>query len=649
MSPAAPGAGGALPGRSEIEEWPTQHLDDTAAQLRSMGAQSVTLFDEHRQSIAAPGGTAWEGDAKDAALNRVTADSAVVQRQTAVQDQAADTAENGGHDVRAAKREALEAITEAENNGFSVGEDLTVTDTRKYDINTIAERNMAAAEHAEDIRWYAERLVQADTFAGRRLQAKASELEGIRFDGEGAGRNGEGTVRLVDHKVQHDTEDHRDEPGDKPTEQATGQIGPFAVPKSVEDAAKKAEDKPPVTSDVGGDLGDLLVANDTPDGRPEDGQAAKPGDEKPAGLPPVLSQVPPPPDKAAIDRQAAQVEAARQNLAAAQAKLDDAAGQDYMQGAGTGPGRDVSGPLAQAVFDARAELTEQRRLLNELNYASAAAGGPTAPVAPLPENADVQAYPPEPSAFAEGSRALSEGSLGLIPDVAKDIDTFNNWDQASGAERTQAVLDAAGMVPLPGAKLLGEGIEHGLDAVTGSARHLDDAPGIPHSQTDAPSGAHAPVEHHAPASSPAEHHTPPDPAHSDFGADHWGGFPQVELDMADTAHDIFTSSGMDELRQAAQNGVAAEVEINGYKVLYEPDIPGSGFSLASFGERGFAIGPEGMSSDLELARTVAQEVYRVNMTEIPELGIDATRAASETQAAFDFAQKFGETFLNGGG
>jgi len=99
----------------------------------------------------------------------------------------------------------------------------------------------------------------------------------------------------------------------------------------------------------------------------------------------------------------------------------------------------------------------------------------------------------------------------------------------------------------------------------------------------------------------------------------------------------------------AQNGIAAEVEFNGYKVLYEPELPASGFSLASFGERAFAIGQAGMSSDLELARTVAQEVYRVNMTQIPELGIDATRAASETQAAFDFAQKYGDTIANGGG
>lgn len=200
MSPAAPGLASALPSRSEIEEWPTQHLDDAATQLRSMGTQSVALFDEHRQSIIAPGGTTWEGDAKDAALNRVTADTAVVRRQTSVQDEAANIAENGSHDVQAAKREALEAITAAENDGFKVGEDLTVTDTRTVDRDSLAARQTAATEHAEDIRWYAERLVQADTLVGERLQTKAAELEGIRFDGEGDGRDG--TVQFVDNETE---------------------------------------------------------------------------------------------------------------------------------------------------------------------------------------------------------------------------------------------------------------------------------------------------------------------------------------------------------------------------------------------------------------------------------------------------------------
>lgn len=201
---AVPSRSGALT-RSKIEEWPTQHLDDAATQLRRMGAESVALFDQHRRNVDSPRGTTWEGAAKDAAVDRVTADAAVVSQQTAVQNEAADIAENGGHDVRAAKQEALAAITAAADDGFNVAEDLSVTDARGYDINTIVERNRAAKEHAEDIRWYAERLEQADSFVGERLQTKAVELESIQFDGDGEARDGSpGRVYLVDHTFKLD-------------------------------------------------------------------------------------------------------------------------------------------------------------------------------------------------------------------------------------------------------------------------------------------------------------------------------------------------------------------------------------------------------------------------------------------------------------
>ncbi|MGV0811526.1 hypothetical protein ABQF34_06155 [Mycolicibacterium boenickei] len=522
MSATPSDAGGGLPTRSEIQEWDTADLTNAAASWRIAATESEIAFDEHRQNIASPGGTTWEGDAKDAALDRVTADVAVVGRQSEVLREAADLAENGAYDIKAARDKAVEAITAATNDGFSVGEDLSVTDTRRVEVFEMGARQTSANEHAEDIRWAAEQLAQADNLVGTRLQSKAAELEGIRFDGEGEGRDGPPShVQLVDNKVQDKRgEDRKDETGDKPAEQATGQIGPFAVPKSVEDAAKgpdtKTGDKPPVTSDVGGDLGDLLGANGTPEDKSADGPPTKPGDVKPAGLPSVLSQLPPPPDKAAIDRQAATVEAARQTLAAAQAKLDDAASQGYMQGAGVGPSRDDTNALSQAVFDARAELTEQTRVLNELNHASAAHGGPTAPVAPLPENADVQAFPPEPpvleratGAFAEGMKDTSKTIWdATMPDVGNMYDVATNWDEASAAQRTQALTDAAGMVPLPGAKLFGEGIEHGLDALGATSRHVDDAP-TPHVDVDAPPTSHSHVDE------PGAHHpsvdTPPAP------------------------------------------------------------------------------------------------------------------------------------------
>lgn len=173
------------------------------------------------------------------------------------------------------------------------------------------------------------------------------------------------------------------------------------------------------------------------------------------------------------------------------------------------------------MFDARRELTEQTKALQDLNSAVVANGGEPIPIPALPTDADVQAFPPKPSAFAEGSRALSEGSLGLIPDVAKDLHTINNWDQASGADKLQAGLDAAGLPPIPGSKLLGEGLEH---ALPGTAHHLDDIP-APHAHADAPAAGHAdappvehtveapPLEHHATPDTPVEHHSGGDTGH----------------------------------------------------------------------------------------------------------------------------------------
>lgn len=507
MSPAV--AAAPLPTKSEIENWDTSYLDTAASSWRTAATASEDAFDQHRRNVDAPGGTTWEGDAKDAALDRVTKDVAVVGRQNGVRREAAGLAENGAHDIRAAKDKAVEAITAAENDGFTVGEDLSVTDSREYDINTAAERNRAAAEHAEDIRWAAQQLAQADQLVGTRLQEKAGDLEGIWFEGEGEGRdNPSNHVQLVDNKVDKPDEDHKDEPGDKPAEQATGQIGPFAVPKSVEDAAKqkglKPDEKPPDPSG----LGDLLGANDHP---PDKAGEGKPGDEKHPGLPPALAQLPPAPDKATIDQQAAKVEAARQALAAAEAKQKAAAGQGYVQGAGSGPTPEEFKSLTQDVFDARRELTEQTNALRDMSAASAANGGPTVPVPALPPDVDKQAFPPPPSIsdkLADANHQLSENTFGLIPDVAKDIDTFNNWGTASTEDKAQAVLDSAGMLPLPFGKPLAEGLEHGLDALGAVTRHSDEVH-VPH--VDAPSPrADAPPAGHVPVDTPVEHHTPTD-------------------------------------------------------------------------------------------------------------------------------------------
>ena len=528
MSAVPAAADEELPTRQEIENWPSRHLDYAAARWDAKASRSVETFEQHHRNVVAPGGTEWTGLANEAAVDRVTGDVGVVRHHAEVKTEAAKQARTGAEDIRAVKKLVIEAITEAEEDGFRVADDLSVADARKYDINTVADRNRAAKEHREFIRFRAAQLVSTDKLVGTRLTAKAAELQGIKFHGDGDGDGRGSHVQMVDNKTT--AAGDKDKPGkgdapDKPAEQATGQIGPFAVPKEVEDAAKRAGLKPPTPPADDGGLGALL-GND-------DSLERKPGESRPGnGLPPIPGNVPPPPpDKAAIDRQATKVESARQALAAAESKLNKATGDTYVLGPGEGPKLDDSAALAQSVFDARKDLTEQTRVLGEMSAASGLHGGPAVPIPPLPENADVQAFPPKPSEFERGSKALSDGSFGLIPDVAKGLHTFNNWDQASAADKLQATLDAAGLVPLPGMKLGVEGLEHVLPGV---ARHFDDVP-MPHGHVDPLPASHAPVDtpaghapvdappaSHAPIDAPVEHHAP-DPVH-DGGFDHSGDF-----------------------------------------------------------------------------------------------------------------------------
>ncbi|BBY88086.1 RNase A-like domain-containing protein [Mycolicibacterium tokaiense] len=201
-------------------------------------------------------------------------------------------------------------------------------------------------------------------------------------------------------------------------------------------------------------------------------------------------------DPSAFNRQLAKVQAAEQNVKAAQAALDEAAAENYTAGAGGGPNRGATDLLTQKLFDARRELTDQRQILEDLNIAVTESGGQSVKIPALPENANVQSLPPEPSKLAEASRALSEGSLGIIPDYVKTADVLTNWGEHSGAEQTQAVLDVAGSLPLPGGKLVTEGLEHGLDALGAVGRHADDIPTdvpTPHvSADDVPSSADIP-------------------------------------------------------------------------------------------------------------------------------------------------------------
>ncbi len=196
--------------RGQVENWQSSHLDQAALQLHSLGRESESVFGQHVRNLAAPGGSDWQGQAHDAAQGRGQADMSVVRRQADVMEQAGQIAQRGAADIAGAKTNVLEAIAETEADGFKVGDDLSVTDTRSAsdDQHQRANREAVGRQHAEYIRFRAAQLAEADEQVGRQLKEKAGELEGTKFDGQ------DGTVRAMDHGTPEP------KPGDPPTKTA---------------------------------------------------------------------------------------------------------------------------------------------------------------------------------------------------------------------------------------------------------------------------------------------------------------------------------------------------------------------------------------------------------------------------------------------
>ncbi len=199
----------ALPTRSQIEgpEWDGKDLLDAQERWLAEADAADAAFQRHRQNMVSPGGTDWEGQGNDAAVDRVDADIPVTRWQSEVRRESAGIAGRGYDDIRNARNKVFDAIAEAEAEEFAVGEDYSVKDTKLRDWTTAAARAVTATEHAEFVRWQVEQLVATDGLIHSQIEAKAVELAGIRFEGEtdGAPENPasdrDGRIVLVDNET----------------------------------------------------------------------------------------------------------------------------------------------------------------------------------------------------------------------------------------------------------------------------------------------------------------------------------------------------------------------------------------------------------------------------------------------------------------
>jgi hypothetical protein len=114
------------PTLSQLQAWDTEHLINAANHWTTTADQWEDAFTQMRNEAQT---IAWEGEGGDALRARTSGDLAIVTPKTDELRSAAQIARTGAGNISAAQRRALYAVEDAENEGFRVGEDLSVTDT----------------------------------------------------------------------------------------------------------------------------------------------------------------------------------------------------------------------------------------------------------------------------------------------------------------------------------------------------------------------------------------------------------------------------------------------------------------------------------------------------------------------------------------
>jgi len=177
--PAA--TGGALT-RADIETWDTNHLDAAAAHWRSTAAHWEGHFETIHNGMLRPGGTTWEGTAADAAAERSWGDLVKVRGAGDALYAAAGHATTGAGEIAWAKRQVLDAITEAEESGFTVGQDFSVTDKSWSLLRSTATRQQEAQSFATEISTRVQALTAIDKQVATQITGALAPVRQVRFD-----------------------------------------------------------------------------------------------------------------------------------------------------------------------------------------------------------------------------------------------------------------------------------------------------------------------------------------------------------------------------------------------------------------------------------------------------------------------------------
>jgi len=169
-----------IPTLSQIQAWDTEHLIDAADHWTATADRWDDVYRQvWQQSLTMD----WQGETHDALVDRTTADKTMVTLKADRLREASQAARRGASDISAVQRSVLYKVDDAQQAGFVVGEDLSVTDTRtSSNAAELAARQAQAQAFSAEIRSGAGQLLATDTEVGTNLTGTAGDVGGLTFN-----------------------------------------------------------------------------------------------------------------------------------------------------------------------------------------------------------------------------------------------------------------------------------------------------------------------------------------------------------------------------------------------------------------------------------------------------------------------------------
>jgi hypothetical protein len=165
---------------SEVRAYTTDHLTDAAQYWEHIADRwEDTTWAVNNQALALD----WEGQGYEALKARTNADHLATARHAEKLRDAAGIARNAASGLDAAQRRVLYAVEDAENDGYRVGDDYSVTDTRN--ARTTGERSIrqaGAQAYGADLKLRIGEFWERETATGAKLTTIAGDVGSMSFD-----------------------------------------------------------------------------------------------------------------------------------------------------------------------------------------------------------------------------------------------------------------------------------------------------------------------------------------------------------------------------------------------------------------------------------------------------------------------------------